>query len=313
MIISESFTQTLNLVASILGIISFFSGLFVAITKFRTWLLQYPNTKWFVKIPWSLILIIVGIFLGINVGVKYKNAYYGVSVASTVTACGMGIKLLQDSLLLSRFRETYNKLRISYNNLTKAINRVQDIDLTLSDWIISHTILENGTGILKEELTIVPFADPVVYYYKRINLAPNSDPEKIKFHVVNTSDNTPLEFYEVSVTEDSVKYMIILEPPSTLNTPKRISIICEREKIWEDLLKKGQDTGYFNANYKADNLRMELIAPPIKKWKAFHAAPSTGKVNIEMLGGVSRVTWEIQNPSIKKYNYRVFLDGETSS
>lgn len=296
-------------IASILGIISFVVGLFVAITKFRKWLLQHPNTKWIVKIPWALILIVIGIAMGISVGIRNQNTYQGLSIASVITAVGLGIQGLQNSLLLSRFRETYDQLTHSYNNLLKVIDRLQDAEFTLSDWSISHTVYENGNGALKEEVTIIPVSEPVIYYYVRYSVSHNSDREEIKLSVVNASDDTPLDCYEVSTTENSVKYMIVLDPPSIISAPMRISITCERVRVWSDLIKHGRSEGSLNAKYKADSIRIELFAPRASKWKALRPAPSIGDVKIDMVGNLSRATWKITSPSIRKYNYRVFLDG----
>ncbi len=119
-------------VANVIGIITFVVGLVVSLTKSRKWLLQSPNTKWIIRIPWALLLVVVGVVIGVSVGAKYQNVYLGLSVISSIAAVGMGIQWLQNSLLLSRFRETYDKLAYSYNNILKAIDR-QDTEFTLSD------------------------------------------------------------------------------------------------------------------------------------------------------------------------------------
>ncbi|HNQ94250.1 MAG TPA: hypothetical protein PKK96_06375 [Anaerolineales bacterium] len=297
-------------IASVLGIISFFGGLIVAITKFRVWLLQNPNTKWLVKIPWASILVVIGITMGTGLGVRNQDVHLGLSVASSVTVVGVGIQLLQNSLLLSRTRDTYYKLTDSYKNLLNAIERLHNTEFTLSDWNISHTIYENGAGVLNEELTIVPVSEPVHYYFIWCRFARNSDPKEIKFSAVNISDKTPLDFYEVAITDNSIKYMVILDPPSIPNAPKRIAISCVCVGVWSDLVENGQSADYFHVKYRTDSVKIELIAPHTTKWKALHPAPITGNSKIEMTGDISRAVWEIANPSIKKYNYRVFLDGK---
>src|SRR5687767_10487807 len=99
-------------------------ALFISLTSPRKWLLQRPNTRWIVKFPWALLLIGSGLAMGISIGIKYQNSYLGLFVASGITAIGMGIQWLQSSLLLSRFRETYDQLTHQYNTLLKIINRL---------------------------------------------------------------------------------------------------------------------------------------------------------------------------------------------
>lgn len=297
-------------IASVFGIISFVASLIVAITRFRVWLLQDPNTKWIISIPWALILIVAGIILGVNIGSENKDVFRGLSVTSSIVALGVGILLLQNSLLLYRTREAYEKLSSSYKNLLKGIERLHDTEFNLNGWTISHTIIGNGTGILKEEVTIVSVSDPVHYYFVWCRVANGSDPKEVKFSAVNLSDKTPLDYYEVAITETAIKYMIILDPPSIPGVPKRIAITCESLGVWSNLIEKGQDTYFLYVRHMTDIVKMELIAPHALRWKALYPAPQTGNSKIELAGNLSRATWEIENPPRKKYNYRLFLDGE---
>ncbi len=159
----------------------------------------------------------------------------------------------------------------------------------------------------------MPVSEPVIYYYVRYRVFRNSASKGIKFSVVNVSKDTPLDFYEVETTENSVKYMIILDPPSIKSAPIRVSINCERIGVWDDLIKHGKSEGSLDAKkYKADTIRIELLAPPSSKWKALNPSPVTGDVEIDMVGNLSRVAWKITKPSMRKYNYRMFLDGARS-
>lgn len=302
----------INGVASVIAIVTVIFQLIVSLTKSRNWLLQSPNTKWIIRIPWALLLFVVGIVLGVSLGAKYQNVYLGLFVVSSIAAIGIGIKWLQDSLLLSRYKDTYNKLAYSYNNILKAIER-QDTEFTLRDWNVTHIVHEDGTGLLKEQVTIMPVAESVNYYYVRYRVFRKSESKGIKFNVVNVSKNTPLDFYEVEKNEDSVKYMVILDPPSTKNNPTRISIECERIGVWDDLIKYGKSEGSLDAKkYKADKIMIEVLSPPFLRWKALNPSPVIGNVEMDLVENRSRVIWEIPDPSMRKYTYRVFLDGTFS-
>ena len=142
------------------------------------------------------------------------------------------------------------------------------------------------------------------------SIASDSAKNGIKVYaIIDMSDKTPLVVFETEKTNNSVTYMMVLDPPSTKTAPKRISITCERQGIWNNLIKRGQEEGSITPTYKVDSIDLELIAPRDTRWKAIHPAPIAGEVKIEMLGSLSRAMWNLTNPPLKKYNYRVFLDG----
>lgn len=300
----------LGAVANVMGIITFVIGVVVSLTKSRKWLLQHSNTKWIIGIPWALLLVLIGVVIGVSVGVKYQDTYLGLFIVFAILSLGLGIQWLQSGLLLSRFKIAYNQLTNQYNDLVKIVDRLQKVEFTISNWSISNTVYENGDSRLKEELTIVPIAEPVIYYYVAYKIFPDASGNGIEFSVKNSSDGTPLPFFEIATSEQSVTYMIVLDPPSLKAEPKRILIECKRKRVWSHLITHGQGSGSINVDYKPDVIKLELIAPPDTKWRVLRPAPVVGEVKLEAFD--SRAIWNIQKPTLKEYNYSVFLESTSS-
>jgi hypothetical protein len=130
----------------------------------------------------------------------------------------------------------------------------------------------------------------------------------IKVSANSLMDNTPLAMFELERSEKFIYYAILLDPPVTAESAKRIVITCERTDVWNELISQGHDEGSFNASRHAKSLILELIAPPGQKWKALHPAPVVGDVKV-VSDGLSRVTWTINDLTPNKYTYRVFMEG----
>ena len=252
-----------------------------------------------------------GIVAGISTGAKYKNIYLGLFVASTTAALGIGLQWLQTHIFLSKLQKSFNQLTSNYTRLMKQVGQSQLAEFKLKDWNINHSIDENGDGKLKEEITVVPINAPVYYYFVRYSIVSDSIEDSIKISAKNVLDGTDLMIFEVEATKQSKKYMVILDPPSTAIKPKRIRLLCERRRIWCDLIKNNQDVGAILTTFDADSIHFEIIAPHNSKWKAFYPTPDTGEVKIQNTGTFSRVTWDIPKPTARKHFYKVFLEPES--
>ncbi len=203
-----------------------------------------------------------------------------------------------------------NKFALGFDRLTKGLRRIVHLlpsEMKVEDWRMTHEIDRDGTDTLREELTLIPFGEPVYFYFKRFLLPKNSSPIHFTVSAENIFDRTPLVAFELERNERYAYYVILLDPPTTITTPKRIAITCERIGIWNELVKRGEDEGTLTITHQADKLVMELIAPRGYKWKGFHPAPLTGEISIAS-ESISRVIWTLKDVQPKKYMYQVFAD-----
>ncbi len=277
----------------------------------RQWLSDRVETKWILHVPWAWVLIASGIIAGISTGLKFKNIHLGLFVASATAALGMGIQWLQTHFIFSKLQKSFNRLTSNYKSLLKQVGHLQLAEFSLKDWNICHSVDNNGDGKLIEEVTIVPIDAPVYYYFVRYSIVSDSLEDPIKISAKNLPDGTDLSVFEVEDTKQSKKFMVILDPPSTTIKPKRIRLVCERQKIWRRLIKNNQDEGSILTIFDADTIHFEIMAPRNNKWKAFYPTPDTGKVKIQNVGNFSRVTWDITKPTARKHFYTVFLEPES--
>jgi hypothetical protein len=283
-------------------------ALIVSLTNPRKLLLERPNTKWIVKTPWTWILIVGGLLTGLSIGIKYQNLYLGLFTTFAISTIALGIQWLQNHLLLSRFNQAYDQLTYQYYELIKIIGRLQKTKYTLNNWKISHTIYENGDSKLREEITIVPVNEPVIYYFVEYKVDMNPGKIKITTENISNTEPVPLSVFEVENSNQSKTYMIVLDPPSTSVKPQRISIICERAGFWRRLIEHGQDDGTILTPFKVDIINFEIFAPRDTKWRILDS--QFGEKKIEMFGAFSRATWEIKNPDQEQYHYKLFLQKE---
>jgi hypothetical protein len=280
-------------------------ALIISLTNPRKLLLDRPTTKWIVQIPWTWILIVGGLLTGLSVGIKFQNTYLGLSTALAISTVALGIQWLQNHLLLSRFKKVYDQLTYQYYELIKIIGRLQKTKYSLNDWKISHTVYEDGNGKLREEVTIVPVNDPVIYYFVEYKVDANTQEIKIAAENISNTEPVPLYVSEVETANQSKTYMIVLDPPSTSAKPQRISIVCERAGFWKRLIENRHDEGTILSPFKVDVIDFEIFAPRDTKWRVLDS--SFGDKKIEMFGSFSRAIWKIRNPDQEQYHYKLFL------
>ncbi len=279
----------------------------------RKWLEERPSTKWLIKIPWIWLFVVAGIAAGISTYLKYQDFYRGISVAFITITLGLGIQTIQTLRTSSKTGLLLGEMTAKYNRLTAGLKRVVHLlpsEFSVADWRITHTIDDDGSDLLREELTIIPSNEPVYFYFKRYIAAWNAGEMAIKVSAENLKDNTSLSIFEVERIGGYVYYVILLDPPSTITSPKRIAITCEREQIWSLLLDQNESEGSFQASHQSDSIRMELLAPRGKKWKGFHPAPVFGDVEIETSGSISRISWVLKNAQPRKYAYQAYLENK---
>lgn len=288
-----------------------FIAILMSLSRPRQWLSERFATQWILHVPWAWLLVASGIIAGISIGAKFRNIYLGLFVGSTTAALGIGIQWLQTHIFLIKLQKSFDRVTSNYKGLIKQVGQLQLAEFTLRDWNITHSIDENGDGKLQEEVTIVPVNVPVYYYFVRYSIIPDAIEDPIKVSAKNLSDGIELSIFEVEDTKQSRKFMVILDPPSTTIRPKRIRLLCERRKIWGDLLNKNQDEGAILTTFDVDSIHFEIIAPRRNKWKAFYPNPDTGKVKIQKIGNFSRVTWDLPKPTARKHFYKIFLEPES--
>lgn len=181
-------------------------------------------------------------------------------------------------------------------------------DLTVDNWTITYTVDADGDGRTYEELTILPNLAPIFFFFKHYSLAKGSDRQAIKISALTLPEKSELTVLELDRSDGELRCAIILDPPSTVESPQRIAIDCTRTAIWGDLVKEGVDEGSFKLYHPATSLNVEFQAPVGRQWKMFTPSPATGDVQIEPSGSVSRVTWSIAEPSRRRYDYKLRLE-----
>lgn len=133
---------------------------------------------------------------------------------------------------------------------------------------------------------------------------PSPTKNEISVSVKNLVDNTDLVAFELERTEKEVYFVILLDPPSTITSPKTIEIKCGREGIWNSLLTEGMHDGSITITHECDFLEIEFQAPRGKKWKGLHPAPLIGNIQQD----TSRIFWTLENIQPRPYTYEVFLE-----
>lgn len=271
----------------------------------------HPSIKWLTKTRWIWLLTIASIALGVALATKLQDLYRGLSATFAILTLGLVIQWIQTSRAESIRLNILSDITSKYSRLTKGLKRVVHllpIDFRVADWKIIHTIEDEGLDVLREELTIIPSGDPVYFYFKKYAITSDLGNSVIKVSAQNINDKTPLSVFEVEQISGHIYYVILLDPPSTITSPKRIEIICERLGIWNGLINNNEAEGSLQANHPSDFIHIELLAPRGKKWKGFHPAPFLGEVKIDSSGSMSRASWTLVNPQPRKYTYQIFLE-----
>lgn len=195
--------------------------------------------------------------------------------------------------------------------LLKTIRRIAHLqeEFSVNDWRITYSIDESGNEVLLENLTINPSKEAIYFYFKGYSIPENSPPDyTMEVSANNLIDNTPMTVLEVARSYNKIHYAILLDPPSRLDQPKSISIVCRRTDIWKELVVTHQTDGTLTATHNTNQLSIEFIAPFGRKWKAFHPAPHIGEYKINSTDGSSRITWIVPNSIPRKFAYELFLE-----
>lgn len=280
-------------------------ALLLSLSRPREWAEKHAGTKWAVRVPWIPLLVIVGAAAGFGVGAKTGDVYKGLSLALFSACLALGLNWVKLRGLA--------KTAADYQRLLSVIRRLVQLEQVSTNYRLDgrqmvHKIDDKGNGTLYEEFTIVPTRD-LVYFYS-FGHTFKSDPEggaEIKVTAKVSSDRTPLEVLEVDRSNNFVSYVVLLDPPSTAEKPKRIAIECTRKLIWGRLVQQNEDSGVFRLAHPSNTFQIELWAPPGKVWKGFHPTPEVGDVKMEPSPSPTRIVWTIADPEEKKYTYRVFV------
>lgn len=232
--------------------------------------------------------------------------------AALAPACNEIRKVIRK---LGRIDSSQREAQASADQLHKVLLRVIELqqanfsDIKINDWKLIHSIDEKGNSHLHEELTLVPSTGPFYFYLLENNIADSVDKNSsIKISAKNLMVGVPLTVLETLRTDKSVSYAIMLDPPSTVEKPQRISIDCERAALWRDLIETGKDEGIFRSSNESDFLHMEFLAPPGKRWSGFTPTPQVGDVQVEASTDKSRIIWSIPNPPARRFSYKLFLE-----
>jgi hypothetical protein len=213
-------------------------------------------------------------------------------------------------LALNRLR----KKKADYSQLLKALQRIVQLqegsqtDYKTDDRRIIHHVAEDGGGLLREELTLTPITSPVYFHVVRYSFPPNGTAVEIEVTAESVTYKGPLTVLELERSTSSGRYAIAVDPPGTAELPHRIALECKRRNLWSSLLANGEDDGFFGISYPANSVSVEFIAPPGKKWKSFRPTAFVGKFNIESIMNSSKIIWNIPNPPIRRYDYKVVLE-----
>lgn len=298
-----------NPIVQILGFIFLLLEIANRIEKSRKWLESYALTKWATKIPWIWFFMGVGVITGTNIAINSNDIYRGLSATLISISLGLGIQWLVAFRKVVHLDAALQETSSNHKRLAKGLKRIAHIlpaEFKINDWKMTHTIDEDGSDVLYEELTLTPTSKPVYFYSKRYSLPHEPNNSALRVTVENLLDNTPLAFFETDRSDNSIRYIILLDPPSTVTSPKRIAIKCIRKELWTGLIYESEEEGAIQTTYKADSLQIELVAPRSKTWKGFRLAPSFGDVKIESSSSMSRVIWIMKNVKPKKYFYHAF-------
>jgi hypothetical protein len=208
------------------------------------------------------------------------------------------------------------KKKADYSQLLKALHRIVQLqegsqtDYKTDNRHIVHQIAEDGGGLLREELTLTPNRKPiyfhVVTYSSSVNRASNR--AEIEVKAESLTYDVPLTVLEIERSSNSGRYAIAVDPPSTTEQPHRIAIECRRPSLWKTLMVNGEDSGYFGIAYPSDTVSVEFMAPQGKKWKSFRPGVYVGESKIESTMNGSRIVWNIPEPPIRRYDYRLVLE-----
>lgn len=299
------------------------TGLIFAFNEPRAWVERHARAKWVSRVPWVLVFVVGGAAAGLSIGLKFQDAYRGVSFALATLCVGLVIKLANVTRSFKRATSesaamidtAEQKLRVTTENharLFEVVRRIVNLqqtdptDCKTFDWKVIHEISGDGGGRLYEELTLIPTGQQRVYFYfiKHTFKQGDGTLPPITLSASSLTYGTPLAVLEVDRNAGSVRYVIVLDPPSTPQEHHRIAIECQRPAIWNKLVEQNRDDGYFHSSYETNSLRLEFIAPPGKRWTHFNPTPRTGAFSIETTTH-SRITWTIDNPPIKRYDYVV--------
>lgn len=255
----------------------------------------------------------VGIVTGVNIAFSSKDLYRGLSAALVSISIGFGTQWFTAFRKSTHFETALQSAIANHKRLTKGLKRIVYLlpaEFKISNWRIIHTIDEDGSDVLHEELTLMPTSKPVYFYFKRYSLPQEPNNLAIRVTAENLPDKTPLAVFEIEQSDKYNHYVILLDPPSTVTSPKKIAIKCVRKELWTGLVYESEEEGAIQATHKADSIQFELLAPRSKIWKSFRPAPSVGEVAIESSGNVSRVIWIMKNVQPKKYLYQALWKQE---
>lgn len=169
-----------------------------------------------------------------------------------------------------------------------------------------------GHERLHEELTIVSLEKPIHFYECKYGVAFNSSFDDISVTARNAANDVPLPVRDLSKNRDSREVAVILNVASTKDSPVRLRIDCQRTRIWDRLVREGEDEGFTEVPVETDLLTLEFIAPEGFLLTGIRRTPEVGNTTIDYFEGRSRLSWVIDKPVVHtKFYYQLFIQKRT--
>jgi hypothetical protein len=220
----------------------------------------------------------------------------------------------------SRIKDTVRRLGTVHDSsrdnqaLIKRVVEMMQVEFSevrREDWKLVYSVRESGNGHLYEEVTLIPASTPIYFCLAEAFYTTNLNGEsKIEIAATSLTYGTGLQTIELGRTGERGKYAILLDPPSLPTAPHRIAINWDCTGVWNSLIERADDQGVFRANFHANQIQVEFLAPPGRKWKWFSRSPQIGDVRLESSSSPARITWSISNPPTRRYSYRLSLETE---
>jgi hypothetical protein len=285
-------------------------ALFVALRAPRKFLEVNPASKWASKAPWFWLFVVGGLAAAVSIAIKFQDVYRVGTVVFATASIALGIQVLQYRRSANVRKLQLQQATTDFAQLLNILRRIANIhrgtpaDFRADDRHIVYSINETGDDVFREELTLIPSKDPVYFLFKRYTRATAA----LNISAESLSNGTPLSVFELERSDKDVQSVVLIDPPSTLEKPQRIAIVCRRSAIWTDLVQHQEDEGSLRLSFQTNVVEVEFLAPNGKKWKGFIPVPHIGSIKIDSSLNASRIIWRIENPPARVYSYRVFWE-----
>jgi hypothetical protein len=210
--------------------------------------------------------------------------------------------------------KTFETLSEDYGatqHLLRQVLNLHQVDFRFAKRRMTHRVLEDGTGLLEDEVTIQSDSGTLFFYITKYGLHGQSrttEPCRPIVTAFDSRDKSPLSVCILKQNALATCFVVLFGGTEVANRSTTLTVICERARIWDGLMAKGQVDNDLTVERPCDELTMQFEAPPGRSWNGLRSTPVLGSVSKESVNGISVLTWRLKALNRMRIDYRLSFD-----